>query len=190
MERYRLIPVEGLPRFHGGGVGYLAYDCIRYFRTQGARPCQPIRRACPSRCSCSPTPCWSFDHLRHDIKVVSHVQAGRQHRPGLSGGQGKNRRTGGPPVPAAGTAPGHAGAATDSRRAGAAVESNFTQPLYEEAVEKCVEYIYDGDVIQVVNSQRFFPQDRRRPISRYIGRCGASTRRPICTTCTWTTSTS
>ncbi len=31
MDQYRLIPVPGLPRFHGGGVGYLAYDTIHYF---------------------------------------------------------------------------------------------------------------------------------------------------------------
>ena len=31
MERYQLVPVEGLPGFHGGAVGYLAYDTIRYF---------------------------------------------------------------------------------------------------------------------------------------------------------------
>ena len=31
MDRHKLIPVPGLPRFHGGGVGYLAYDTIHYF---------------------------------------------------------------------------------------------------------------------------------------------------------------
>ena len=47
------------------------------------------------------------------------------------------------------------------------VESNFTQPLYEEAVEKCVEYIYDGDVIQVVNSQRFSRKTDADPFQVY-----------------------
>ena len=31
MDQFQLIPVEGLPGFHGGAVGYLSYDTIRYF---------------------------------------------------------------------------------------------------------------------------------------------------------------
>ena len=31
MDQYKLVSVADLPRFHGGGVGYLAYDTISYF---------------------------------------------------------------------------------------------------------------------------------------------------------------
>ena len=31
MSKFKLIPVDGLPPFHGGAVGYLAYDSISYF---------------------------------------------------------------------------------------------------------------------------------------------------------------
>jgi len=31
LGRFRLAPVEGLPRFTGGAVGYLAYEAIRHF---------------------------------------------------------------------------------------------------------------------------------------------------------------
>ena len=38
MSKHQLIPVDGLPGFHGGAVGYIAYDAIRYFepRVQAA----------------------------------------------------------------------------------------------------------------------------------------------------------
>jgi len=49
----------------------------------------------------------------------------------------------------------------------AEVASNFTQPLYEAAVGKCVEYIYAGDVIQVVNSQRFSRRTAANPFQVY-----------------------
>ena len=29
--QHRLVAVDGLPRFHGGAVGYLGYECSRYF---------------------------------------------------------------------------------------------------------------------------------------------------------------
>ena len=33
LSKFRLAPIEGLPRFHGGMVGYLGYDISRYFET-------------------------------------------------------------------------------------------------------------------------------------------------------------
>ena len=45
-----------LPGFHGGAVGYIAYDAIRYFEARGCRPLRLTPRACRSRCSCSATP--------------------------------------------------------------------------------------------------------------------------------------
>ena len=31
MKKISYAPVEGLPKFHGGAVGYLSYDSIKYF---------------------------------------------------------------------------------------------------------------------------------------------------------------
>ena len=35
LGRYRPVPVEGLPRFFGGAVGFLGYDMVRYFEKLG-----------------------------------------------------------------------------------------------------------------------------------------------------------
>ena len=73
MDGYRLIPVEGLPRFHGGGVGYLAYDCIRYFEPR-VPPMPADPQGLPESVFMFEDTLLVFDHLRHDIKVVSHVR--------------------------------------------------------------------------------------------------------------------
>src|ERR1039458_5937519 len=31
MKDYRAVDIAGLPRFYGGMVGYLSYDCVRFF---------------------------------------------------------------------------------------------------------------------------------------------------------------
>src|SRR4029079_19382747 len=31
MRRYQPVAIEGLPRFHGGAVGYMTYECARYY---------------------------------------------------------------------------------------------------------------------------------------------------------------
>ncbi len=39
MRAYRIAPTEDLPAFYGGAVGYLGYDCVRWF--------EPTRCAAP-----------------------------------------------------------------------------------------------------------------------------------------------
>ena len=165
MEQYRLIPVAGLPRFHGGGVGYLAYDAIRYFEPR-VPPMPADPQGLPESVFMFADTLLVFDHLRHDIKVVSHIRLDGDIAAAYAAATAKIdelvRRLGQPLQPPAGL--------TDTPSAPAEpppVESNFTQPQYEAAVAKCVEYIYAGDVIQVVNSQRFSRRTNAHPFQVY-----------------------
>ena len=165
MDRYRLVQVEGLPRFHGGGVGYLAYDCIRYFEPR-VPPMPADPQGLPESVFMFADTLLVFDHLRHDIKVVSHVRLDGDIDQAYKEATDKvdelvSRLSQPLELPPGSLAP------PPSQGNAAVVESNFTQPLYEEAVEKCVEYIYDGDVIQVVNSQRFSRKTDANPFQVY-----------------------
>ena len=106
-----------------------------------------------------------FDHLRHDIKVVSHVRMDGDIETAYREATAKidelvQRLSQPLEMP-----PSMLGSPTLD--GAAEVHSNFTQPEYEEAVDKCVEYIYAGDVIQVVNSQRFSRHTDAPPFQIY-----------------------
>ena len=182
MERYRLIPVDGLPPFHGGGVGYVAYDAVHYFEPRVPMP-DSDPQGLPESVFMFTDTLLVFDHLRHDIKVVSHAR--------LDGGPADaNANT----AADSDTAADYVKAAYDAAIAriermvdrlsrplelppeltrppslptDGAVHSNFTVPQYEAVVEKCIEYIYAGDVIQVVNSQRFSRRTDAHPFQVY-----------------------
>ncbi len=165
MEQYRLLPVAGLPRFHGGGVGYLAYDSIRYFEPR-VPPMPADPQGLPESVFMFADTLLVFDHLRHDIKVVSHVRLNRDIDRAYAEATDKidqlvSRLSRPLELPPDILAPPPAPAEPPS------IESNFSQPLYEEAVRKCVEYIYAGDVIQVVNSQRFSRRTEAHPFQVY-----------------------
>ena len=165
MEQYRLLPVAGLPRFHGGGVGYLAYDSIRYFEPR-VPPMPADPQGLPESVFMFADTLLVFDHLRHDIKVVSHLRLDGDLAAAYAAAAAKIdelvRRLSQPlPTPAALTA------TPAIPSVPAPVASNFTQPQYEQAVAKCVEYIYAGDVIQVVNSQRFARRTAAHPFQVY-----------------------
>ena len=164
MDQYRLAPVADLPRFHGGGVGYLAYDAVSYFEPRvPLMPRDP--QGVPQSVFMFADTMLVFDHLRHHIKVVSHVRPDqdveRAYREATAKIDELVDRLSQPLVAAADPTGSLVGPS------GAEITSNFTRPEYEEAVRKCVEYIYAGDVIQVVNSQRFSRRTQAPPLQIY-----------------------
>ncbi len=165
MDRYKLIPTPDLPGFHGGGVGYLAYDTISYFEPR-VPPMPADPQGLPQSVFMFADTLLIFDHLRHDIKVVSHARLDGDTEAAYAAAIAKidkmvqrlsqplERPTG--PV-------------DSSPPSGepSAVSSNFTMPEYEDAVRKCIDYIYAGDAIQVVNSQRFSRSTKAPPFQIY-----------------------
>ena len=167
MARYRPIPVDGLPPFHGGGVGYIAYDAVHYFE-----PRIPMLdsdpQGLPESVFMFADTLLVFDHLRHDIKVVSHARlddAGgavdAAYQAAIARIDRMIDRLSRPlELPPELTRP-------PTLPAGGPVQSNFTVPEYEAIVAKCIDYIYAGDVIQVVNSQRFSRRTDAHPFQVY-----------------------
>ncbi len=161
MDKYRLIPIPDLPRFHGGGVGYLAYDIIRYFEPRVPEPPLDTLGLPEARFMFNDT-LLVFDHLRHTIKVVSHIHLDGD--PEMSYREAVEKidrlvdRLSSPLEPPHPTKP--AGL-------GAPVSSNFTQEDYEAAVERAKEYIVAGDIIQVVPSQRLARRTDAHPFQIY-----------------------
>ena len=162
MDQYQLIPVADLPRFHGGAVGYVAYDAISYFEPRvPAMPADP--QGLPESVFTFVDTLLVFDHIRHDIKVVSHVRLDgdveRAYAEATKKIDDMVQRLAQPLELPPGSAP-------DSKIP-EQVRSNFTREEYGAAVEKCIEYIYAGDVIQVVNSQRFSRKTDAHPFQVY-----------------------
>ena len=161
MDKYRLIPIPDLPRFHGGGVGYLAYDIIRYFEPRVPEPPRDFLGLPEARFMFNDT-LLVFDHLRHTIKVVSHVHLDGDpdmaYREAIEKIDRIADRLSSPLEPPQATKP--AGFS-------APVSSNFTQEDYEAAVERAKEYIVAGDIIQVVPSQRLARKTDAHPFQIY-----------------------
>ncbi|RIB15086.1 anthranilate synthase component I [Gigaspora rosea] len=73
LKSINYIPVPGLPLFTGGAVGYVAYDCIKYFEPRTARELDdPL--GLPDSVFLLVDTLIIFDHLYHIINVVSHYR--------------------------------------------------------------------------------------------------------------------
>jgi anthranilate synthase component 1 len=157
--------VPGLPRFCGGAVGYLGYDTVRYVEHLPHSP--PDDRHLPDLAFALYDRMVVFDHINKTLAAIAHAHVDPNDVEGsyfracdrvdrlverLQQNVADVQLTdinvpdGTPRVP---------------------YTSNFTQEQFEEAVERCREYIRAGDVFQVVLSQRLQTETRARPFDIY-----------------------
>jgi len=159
-SQFRLAPITGLPRFHGGMVGYLGYEVARYFERLPTPDLDPL--GLPEFMLMLADTLLVFDHLTHKIKIVSHAHlddgidtAYRQATDKIDSLVERLRQ----PVP-------------DEARSviptpQSPVSSNLSQAEFESRVSRAKDYIYAGDVIQVVLSQRLAKPTSASPFAIY-----------------------
>ncbi len=164
LARYRVVPASGLPRFHGGAVGYLSYDVVSYFEPRVPVPeARPL--GVPESLFMFTDTLLIFDHVQHDIKVVSHAringsveEAYREAVDRIDLMVDRLSRPLNNPVDQGSLA---------ARRGRGEVTSNFTRERYYKMVERVKEYVYAGDIIQAVPSQRLARPTSAPPFQIY-----------------------
>jgi anthranilate synthase component 1 len=159
--RYRVPEVEGLPKFTGGLVGYFGYDTVRYI--------EPRLGACPNEDQLGNPDILLllsdevvvFDNLSGKLFVVVHVDPSEA----AALEKGKSRlnqlvRLLDEPL----RRPSHVQRREVSEKD---FVSGFTREGFEEAVVKAKKYITDGDIMQVVLSQRLSIPFEAPPLDLY-----------------------
>jgi len=161
MSQYRPVSIPGLPRFSGGLVGYLGYELVRCFERLPSVAEDDL--GLPDLYLMRADTLVVFDHVTQTMKVVSHawVDGSVDLRAAYDAACAKIDR-----VIARLRAPVQVPPSTpvaDPPR----VRSSFEPAAYETIVKRAKEYIYAGDVIQVVLAQRFQCALRVHPFNIY-----------------------
>ena len=155
LSRFRTATIPGLtlPPLTGGAIGYVGYDCVRYFEPKTARPLKDVLGIPESMFMLFDTVV-AFDHFFQVVKVIHYVRIPE------SGDDGELERAyikaqreiqkivdtlidphyelppQGPIIP-------------DQK-----YTSNIGQQGYEEHVRRLKEHVAKGDIFQTVPSQR------------------------------------
>ncbi len=149
LRRFKPAQVKGLPRFWGGAIGYVGYDVIRFF--EGIPDKNPRELTLPDIEFIFTDSILIFDHLFHTIKVINCVRIDRKKSLSVQYEKGrrkieeiirqlkKNLFISKPVY-------------KPQKRLIA--KSNFTKASFQKIVKKAKQYIFDGEIIQVVLSQR------------------------------------
>ncbi len=193
LNRHTRARLPNLPRFVGGAVGYAGYDAVRYYERLPNAP--PDDRGLPDLLFGIYEAMVIFDHVYKTVLIVAHSDPALRDSP-RAAYDAAGRRIEAiaaelarpvdmkpiPIDPAAAQAGGAAESVAASfpaagdlaeQSAGSAGDapvpftSNFSRRGFEQAVERCKEYIRAGDIFQVVLSQRLRVQTRADPFDIY-----------------------
>ncbi|MBE9537413.1 MAG: anthranilate synthase component I [Proteobacteria bacterium] len=161
MARYRPVKLDGLPRFSGGAVGYLGYDMVRFFEELPDSTNDDLDL--PDSLFMLADTIVVFDNVSQKIKVVSNAYTEgaditETYEKAVARVEEVIRRLK-TPLP-------QAEKKTPSMQ-GKTVSSNFEKEAFKDIVEKAKEYIRDGDIFQVVLSQRFEVENNAEPFELY-----------------------
>ena len=165
MGGFKPAKVKGLPRFYGGLVGYIGYDCIRFFEKM-PNACRDDLKLHDAVLMLTDT-ILIFDHLTRKLKIVSNVcieekntkALQKQYTQAISKIEGIIAKL---DKPLKETTSLLIKTVTQPKPL-----SNFTKTGFKKAILKAEEYIKKGDIIQVVLSQRFEAKFKKDPIDVY-----------------------
>ena len=156
--RYRAALPKGLPRFCGGLVGIFSYDTVRYIEPRLGRTSKPDPLGTPDILLLLSEELAVVDNLSGKLFLIvfaDPAQPGAYARAleRLQELARELRR----PFPMPEEVPMPAGQ----------VQLEFSEAAFKQAVERAKRYIYDGDIMQVVLSQRVSHPYPASPLSLY-----------------------
>ena len=157
-------PLDHLPPFAGGLVGYFGYDLVRTVEPLGAP--NPDQLGLPDMALMRTDVLVVFDHLRHTLTILVNAVAedgglldASYDEAAATIAEVREMLAG--PLPAA--------KPDGPPREAPKFESNFTREEFEAVVARIVDYIHAGDAFQVVPSQRWTAELEVDPFSIYRG---------------------
>ena len=160
-EFYKPVKVEGLPRFTGGGVGYFSYDTIRWI--EDIPDNNPDDLKIPSMYISMYRNIIVFDHLKQEILVISNIlyESGEK---GLKKKYDKAAKSVNTTVNILKT---KSIKDKPEKISKAKIKADYSQKEFGSMVRKAKRYIKEGDIFQVVLSQRWQAKSELRPLTCY-----------------------
>jgi anthranilate synthase component I len=164
LDALRAVRLPELPPFVSGAIGYAGYDVVRYSEKLPNAP--PDDRQLPDLSFAFYDRMVVFDNITKTIVVVAmaRVDTGDLRAAYDDACRRVDKLVEKLSSPSADLPPVDISPIGDSK---IAYQSNFTQAAFQQAVEKCVEYIRAGDIFQVVISQRLELAIKSQPFEIY-----------------------
>jgi anthranilate synthase component 1 len=158
LGRFKAAQVTGLPRFCGGLVGYFGYDTVRYIEKRLASVRKKDELGTPDILLLVSEEIAIVDNLSGKLTLVVYAEPGKPGAYHAAQARLKEllvKLRDPVTIPA------------DVRGPSEPAVSGFGEAAYHKAVERAKQYIFEGDIMQVVPSQRMVKPFRATPLALY-----------------------
>ncbi|NOT83276.1 MAG: anthranilate synthase component I [Methylococcaceae bacterium] len=161
-QRYKVLDIEGMPRFNGGLVGYFGYETIHYIEPRLKNSDKPDPLGCPDILLMVSEEMLVFDNLSGKLLLMTHANPEQPDAYNLAHERLNQLAINLRELQAKPAKHPHPKQVKE-----ADFISGFTEQGFKDAVIKAKEYITDGDIMQVVLSQRMTIPFTAAPINLY-----------------------
>ena len=160
--RYNVPDIDTLPRFNGGLVGYFGYETIAYIEPRLKADNKPDPLGCPDILLMVSEDILVFDNLNGKMLLLTHANPNEDNAYELA-----NQRLQALIDKLRSAKTKTVKHSNHNRVREADFVSGFTEEGFKDAVLKAKEYITDGDIMQVVLSQRMSIPFAAPPLDLY-----------------------
>ncbi|KAL8893456.1 MAG: hypothetical protein Q9192_005243 [Flavoplaca navasiana] len=175
-SREAVVPGLDLPPLTGGAIGYVGYDCVRYFEPRTARPMKDILKVPESLFMLFDT-IVAFDHAFSTIKVITYIHLPKSFTDEIALQKAYNAalkvlistasilQSPHTPLPPQQPIPPLSDQSTNISRPG--FTSNIGPSGYKSHVRTLKQHIWKGDIFQAVPSHRLSRPTTLHPFNLY-----------------------
>ena len=165
MSAYKGVDLPKLPRFNGGVVGFFGYDLIRHYENLPDIPEDDLEL--PESHFMFTDEVLVFDHLKQKIHIIVNLHVDGNVERGYNSAVERIKEVYKEIMSTRWKIADNLVPEPDTGKKEFSFTSNITKERYCENVIKAKQYIRDGDIFQVVLSQRFCVETDHDPFNVY-----------------------
>ncbi len=165
MEKYKGASVPRMPRFTGGAVGFFGYDMIRYYENLPDTPVDDLKL--PESHFLFADEVLVFDHLKQKIHIIVNLHADGNIERGYNSVLDRIKSIYSEILETRWKTTDNIKPDLSAKNFQFKYASNVSREKYCENVIRAKQYIKDGDIFQVVLSQRLCVQTSESPFNVY-----------------------
>ncbi len=165
MASYKSAVLPGMPRFNGGAVGFFGYDTVRYFENLPDVPRDDI--GLPELHFMFADEIIAFDHLRQKMHIIVNMHVAGNIERAYNTTVDRIKEIYREIMASRSRMENKAVNSAPREKKALNIQSNVSKEDFCKKVEKAKEYIQNGDIFQVVLSQRFAAETDSDPFNVY-----------------------
>ncbi|MCX7747516.1 MAG: anthranilate synthase component I [Clostridia bacterium] len=165
LKEFKGAPLPKLPRFNGGAVGFFGYDLIRYYENLPNVPDDDL--GLPESHFMFTDEVIVFDHLKQKIHIIVNLHVNGNIERGYNSTLNRIKEIYKEIVSTRWKIADNVKPDPEQPKNKLTFTSNISKEVFCENVKKAKQYIKDGDIFQVVLSQRLCVETEYEPLNIY-----------------------